>query len=87
MNGNQQPFFRSRVPGPLKSNSDVEQEFVTIEQKMRELFVRDNANINSDMVLPLGIESILTGGPPPAKPFPEPLQSTNNRQQINMVCN
>lgn len=62
--------------------SNAESNFITLEETLRELIATNNGNSSKA----LAGESILTGGPPPAKPFSNMLPLNTNKAPEDKVC-
>ena len=62
--------------GAGKTEDGNMQDFTTVEEKLRQIMSANNKNPSNTLVG----ENKLTGGPPPAKPFPGTFPTSTNNQ-------
>ena len=71
------------TPGSSENwpNVPTRSSLPSLEDQLREIMAKGNGNASNAMVG----DNMLAGGPPPAKPFPDPAPATNNDDYQNKV--
>ena len=64
------------------SQNNIGQNYATLEETLRDLMAGNNGGSSSKANMD---ENRVTGGPPPAKPFPDAIAANANETRLNEV--